>query len=152
MESENRDSWRWFLDHLKWSIPEFTTEPSTLVSDRDKGLIEAARTLGPHVAIACCCRHLSENFSEKFGRGLLPAFWKVARAKARAAYNRQMEELRVIKPEAASYLQAASPDTWAAALFYSRRYSYNTSNIIESLNKTLRFERELPIVELLDTL
>ena len=50
------------------------------------------------------------------------------------------------------YLEQALPETWAEAWFPGRRYGYNTSNIVESVNKTLKLERELPIVELLDSI
>jgi len=39
---------------------------------------------------------------------------------------------------------------YAEAHFPSRRYGHDTSNIAESLNKLLKFDRELAIVELLD--
>jgi hypothetical protein len=74
VESENRSSWEWFLNHLRWSIPELVAEESTLVSDRDKGLTEAERVLGVLVVVAWCCHHLKENFTEKFGRALAPLF------------------------------------------------------------------------------
>jgi len=152
VESENRDSWEWFLRHLRWAIPELVVEESTLVSDRDKGLQEAEKALGPLVVVAWCCHHLKNNFTEKFGRGLAPAFWKVARAKTRVAFDSAMEELRQVKPEAATYLEAQEPEKWAEALFRGRRYAHDTSNIVESLNKTLCYDRELPILELLDSL
>ena len=62
------------MNHLKWSLLELMSKPSTLVSNRDKGLIIEERTLSLQVAIAHCCRYLSENFSEQFWRGLLPLF------------------------------------------------------------------------------
>lgn len=52
VESENRDSWEWFFQHLRWSIPEISLEESTLISDRDKSLQEAERTLGRMVMVA----------------------------------------------------------------------------------------------------
>ena len=69
--------------------------------------------------IAFCCHYLKGNFTDKFRRALAPDFWKVARAKTRAAYNAALTKLRAIKPEAASYLEAASPETWARAFFPS---------------------------------
>ena len=37
-------------------------------------------------------------------------------------------------------------------LFRGRQYSHDTSNIVESLNQVLRFDRELLVVEMLDNL
>src|ERR1700722_13997441 len=102
--------------------------------------------------VAHCCYHLKENFIEKFGRGLAPQFWAVARARTEAQYIAALQKLREIKEAAATYLEQALPKTWAEAWFPSRRYGHNTSNIVESVNKTLKLERELPIVELLDSI
>jgi transposase-like protein len=85
VESENGESWGWFLNHLRWALPELVIEESTLVSNRDKGLREAERALGGRVVVAHCCHHIKENFTEKFGRALQPLFWAAARAKTRAA-------------------------------------------------------------------
>jgi hypothetical protein len=152
VESENSSSWEWFLERLQWSLPAFSEEPATIISDRDKGLQEAESVLGPLAKIAFCCYHLKGNFTDKFGRALAPHFWKVARAKTRAAYDAALTELRTIKPEAAFYLEAASPETWATAFFPGQRYGHDTSNVAESLNQVLRFDRELPILELLDSI
>jgi hypothetical protein len=152
VESENRDSWEWFFQHLRWSIPEISLEESTLISDRDKGLQEAERTLGRMVMVAWCCHHLKENFTEKFGRRLAPLFWKAARAPTRVAFEAVLDSLRTEKPEAAAYLLASEPEKWAESMFRGRRYAHDTSNIVESLNKTLLSDRELPIVELLDAI
>lgn len=45
VESENRDSWEWFFHHLQRAIPEVSYEDMTLVSDQDKGLLEAEEVL-----------------------------------------------------------------------------------------------------------
>lgn len=37
-------------------------------------------------------------------------------------------------------------------MFCRRRYAYDTSNIVKSLNKTLKFDREPLILELLDSI
>ena len=152
VESENGESWGWFLNHLRWALPELVIEESTLVSDRDKGLREAERALGGRVVVAHCCHHLKENFTEKFGRALQPLFWAAARAKTRAAWDGALEKIRAKKPEAALYLEQAEPETWAEAWFRGRRFGHDTSNIAESLNQVLRIDRELPIVELLDAI
>jgi hypothetical protein len=38
------------------------------------------------------------------------------------------------------------------ALFRGRRYSHDTSNVAESLNQVLRFDKELSIIELLNSI
>lgn len=152
VESENRSSWEWFLRNLRHAIPEVSTDECTFVSDRDKGLLEAEAVLGPRMVTAWCCYHLKTNFTEKFGRALSPLFWRVARASSEATYNVALKELRERKAEAACWLEGQDPTKWAEWCFPGRRYGHDTSNITESLNQVLRFDRELPITELLDAI
>ena len=49
VESENEASWGYFLRLLRRSIPEVSSERCVLISDRDKGLIEADTVLGDRV-------------------------------------------------------------------------------------------------------
>jgi len=74
VESENQSSWEWFLHHLRWALPLLAEEEATLISDRDKGLLEAEEVLGPQVTRAFCCHHLKGNFTDRYGRALAPAF------------------------------------------------------------------------------
>jgi hypothetical protein len=135
-----------------WSLPSLAEESAVVISDRDKGLKEAEHLLGPLVKRAYCCHHLKGNFTDKFGRALAPLFWRIARARSKAAYDVAFEELYNIKPEAAAYLAAAEPKTWATAFFDGSRYGHDTSNVVESLNMVLRLDRELPITELCDSI
>ncbi len=85
----------------------------------------------------------------------MPHFWKVAKAKTASAYQDSLQELREVPDQgaaAANYLEAAEPETWATALCRGRRYGHETNNCVESTNKVLCHERELPIVELLDAI
>ncbi|ELR04437.1 hypothetical protein GMDG_01513 [Pseudogymnoascus destructans 20631-21] len=75
VESENGESWGWFLNHLRLALPELVIEESTLVSDRDKGLREAERGLGGSTG------------------------------EERAAWDGALEKIRAKKLEAALYLE-----------------------------------------------
>ena len=114
--------------------------------------MEAEKVLGVLVVVAWCCHHLKENFTKKFGRALALLFWKVAQARTRAAYDGALNKLREKKAEAALYLESQELEKWVECLFRGRRYGHDTSNIAESLNQVLRFDRELPVVEMLDNL
>jgi hypothetical protein len=49
VESENEDSWRYFFEHLRQSIPEISEEMCVLTSDRDKGIAAAEEELGQYI-------------------------------------------------------------------------------------------------------
>jgi hypothetical protein len=152
VESENEDSWRYFFHHLITAIPEISEEPTVFISDRDKGLGAADDELGENIIRAICAQHLKDNFTIKFSRTLKPLFWRIARANSVARFDAIMEELRVVNPLAAQYLLNAQPEMWARAHFQGTRFGHDTSNVVESINKVLLIDRELPIVLLLNSL
>jgi len=59
-ESENEESWRWFLRLLKAALPEFDESSSTLMSDRVKGFQSADSDL-QHVQQSFCVQHITDN-------------------------------------------------------------------------------------------
>jgi transposase-like protein len=81
VESENRLSWEWFFLHLQRAIPHVLTEACTVISDRDKGLLEAERILSPVVETAWCCLHILANFKKAGYTAVALMFWAVVRAR-----------------------------------------------------------------------
>lgn len=151
VEGENKESWCYFMNHLKNAIPEVMY--STVMSDRDKGLLSAEEILGPGIHRANCCFHLRENFKTRFGVGLTEKhFWRIAHAKTPQSYEERLSLLRNEKPAAAQYLANTEIECWVTAFFTGRRYGHYTSNIVESLNNTFSHTgvRELPILDLLN--
>ena len=60
VESENKDAWEYFLQHLKLAMPQILE--ASLMSDRDKGLQSAEDVLGPNVTRLFCLQHLKRSF------------------------------------------------------------------------------------------
>lgn len=108
--------------------------------------------MGPTARAVWCCHHIKENFTAKFGRGLATLFWNVARAATPDQYEIALEKVRQQKPEAATYLRAIEPAFWVEAFCHAKRYGHDTSNLVESQNNGLKGDRELSILELLDSL
>lgn len=125
------------MRHLKAAIPEIT-QKCTIISDFEKGLLVATDILGPNITQAHCTFHLHENF-KKFGKGIKNQFfWKITNAKTEEEYNHHMSLLRASKPAAADYLLGIEKTLWVTAFFSGDRYGHTTSNIVESLKKTLK--------------
>jgi hypothetical protein len=80
------------------------TEACTLVSNRDKGLLEAEQVLGNRVIRAYCCRHLKENFVKQFGQSLSALFWQAARAHTLAAFETALVKIGEVKKKVEEYL------------------------------------------------
>jgi len=87
VESENRDSWHYFVMHLLAALPILSERPTTFMSDRDKGLMDAEALLPLYICHAYCCFHLKENFTTKFSRTLADIFWQIARSPTAYLYN-----------------------------------------------------------------
>ena len=154
VESENESSWEYFFHQLQIAIPAIRSEPTILISDRDKGLIKASEILSPVVLRAYCCQHLKENFTKDYGKGMESIFWAIARARLPADFEREMGELKAKKPAAEDYLRKIDPVLWTAVFFPQNpgRVGHDTSNIVESVNKTLKIDHQLSILELLNTI
>jgi len=63
-----------------------------------------------------------------------------------------MNTLHQLNPTAAAYLRNIPSQFWVAAFIPGRRYGQDTSNIVERISFDFKALRELPIVELLQTL
>ena len=67
-EGESSERWYWFLQNL---IQAFQGEVKdlTIISDQEKGLLEAMDVLLSHVKHRMCMRHLWKNFKDFPGDG-----------------------------------------------------------------------------------
>jgi len=65
-----------------------------------------------------------------------------------------MAALRLEKPMAEEYLQKIDPVLWSMAFFPENpgRFGHDTSNIVELVNKSLKIDCQLSIVELLNSI
>lgn len=169
VESENRSSWEYFLQQLRRAIPDISSEECTLISKRDKGLVEAEKVLGPRIVPSYCCQYLEEVFMGKFGKTLSLLFWKAAKARNIQDFEHWMSQIGVAKAEAESYLRglvgprflfthttanllSQNPAYWANAHFPGQRFGYFTINVTKSVNHMLNCDRELAVTELLDAI
>jgi transposase-like protein len=64
---EDGDNWEWFLGHMREIFPEIWQTSWMMISDRDKGLLEAVSTVFPEVFHSHCCKHLAANVQKSFG-------------------------------------------------------------------------------------
>lgn len=102
VESENTSSWEYFLLHLKSAIPRI--DYSTIISDRDKGLLTAIPNCLPHAVQAYCCQHLAANVQKRYLLAARTQFWKIARGKTPQAFDDAYIEMEQLSQPAAQYL------------------------------------------------
>lgn len=107
VESENKDSWRYFFKNLVRAIPEIEEEATVFISDRDKGLLAADGEFGGEIIRAIYAYHLIDNFTTKYSRTLKPLFWSICYANSITRFDGLIKELRALNPEAATYQLSA---------------------------------------------
>ncbi|XP_073119754.1 uncharacterized protein [Henckelia pumila] len=152
VDSENDDSWTWFLQKLK----EFINDDPELViiSDRHISIINDVRTVYGHASHVHCSWHLSQNLKRvSGGKGGVDLFMKTTYAYKVSEFDEFYICLKERYPNIASYLEMhSSPDKWSRAHSPGARYNIMTTNGVESINATLKNKREMPVVALLDAI
>ncbi|KAH9783138.1 SWIM-type domain-containing protein [Citrus sinensis] len=99
-ETENNDSWQYFMDKLYDQVGCNGGEGLCFISDRQKGVLNALDIIFPLSLKRYCYRHIYANFKQKFpGLLLKKVFWRACRSSNVANFNSHMEELKTITPE-----------------------------------------------------
>ncbi|CAI5521358.1 unnamed protein product [Closterium sp. Naga37s-1] len=82
VEGENKDSWSWFLQNFLKSFPEWPhRDDASIISDRDKDLLPAARDVLPlGIPHYFCAWHLHQNFV-KFGEAAALFYWRLVKCR-----------------------------------------------------------------------
>ncbi|XP_013616710.1 PREDICTED: uncharacterized protein LOC106323086 [Brassica oleracea var. oleracea] len=120
---------------------------------RLQGLQIALATVLPNAEHRVCSRHVYGIWKKKFGDlDYKPFFWKVAYSYTKGEYKLHMDELLLYDREAYDALLAAEPEHWCQAFFSKTGRSANCNNLSESFNRTIKKARELPFINMLETI
>ena len=149
VQSENKQNWRFFLGHLSNAIGSMVTDPLTILSDREKALINATDSLSPNAYWGFCCQHIADSVRSRFGIVAQDLFWKVAKARSSVAYDDALAELREASSRAADYVGTITPELFATSHFPGPRFGSLTSNIVELMNTLYVEEHQLPPVDMM---
>ena len=68
MPIENEQWWSWFCTHLIDAFEDDLPSEYVIISDRDKGLLNAVQSKLLGADHAMCCQHIAENIHKKYGR------------------------------------------------------------------------------------
>ena len=102
-----------------------------LLSDRQKGLIEGVEFIFDSYPHGYYLYYLEQNIHKQFKNLQLKTFlWKAAQATTQAEFNKAIENIHTINPQALSWLfQYAKLEYWAELYFKGHWFSHLTSNI-----------------------
>jgi len=64
----------------------------------------------------------------------------------------EVTRLEQFNSGAASYLRGIDPKLWVTAYYSGPYYGHETSNVVEATNKVFKKQRELPVLDLLNTI
>ena len=155
VDSETKQNWFWFLNHLKVILP--SDRVFTFVSDRHWGLVKSIPKVFPNSYHSYCKWHLKNNLSTCFPAKskkksfILQLFVDCAYASTHLDFQSAFDDLKsAAGKEINEFLKKAPIDHWANAYFPGQRYGMMCSNIAESFNGWIVKERTLPITSMLD--
>ncbi|GJV00947.1 mutator type transposase [Tanacetum coccineum] len=95
VESEYKDSWKWFLDGLGDDLELFRNSNFTFISDRQKGVIPAIAETFPSAEHRFCVKHIYDNMKLSWrGKLYKELLWKCATATTIQKFDKRMEEMK----------------------------------------------------------
>lgn len=155
VDEENDENWIWFLSELH-NLLETNTENMprlTILSDRQKGIVDGVEFNFPTAFHGFCMRHLSESFRKEFTNTMLVnLLWEAAQALTVIEFESKILEIEGISQDAAYWIRRIPPRLWATAYFEGTRFGHLTANIVESLNPWLLEASGLPIVQMMESI
>ncbi|XP_020111463.1 uncharacterized protein LOC109726337 [Ananas comosus] len=152
VESENAESWEWFLVALKEAIG--CPNGLVLSSDRQKGLDKALLAVYPTAEHRECMRHLYSNFKKRFRGDILKKhLWGAARAYTSSAFQYHMERVQMADSRVVDYLRENHGHVWSRSLFgIDAKCEQETNNISETFNSWISKERNRPVIDMMDAI
>ncbi|XP_071698015.1 uncharacterized protein [Rutidosis leptorrhynchoides] len=155
VDEENNDNWMWFLSELH-NLLEINTENMprlTILSDRQKSIVDGVEANFPTAFHGFCMRHLSESFRKEFNNSMLVnLLWDAASALTVMDFESKVLEIEEISQEAAYWVRRVPARLWATAYFEGTRFGHLTANIVESLNTWILEASGLPIIQMMECL
>ncbi|XP_074335869.1 uncharacterized protein LOC141673036 [Apium graveolens] len=150
VESENYESWKWFLELLITDLDLKDGHRKTLISDQQKGMDKTIRELLPQVEHRFCTRHLSANLKSKHPSNLvMNAFFEASTATHLQAYKKAMKALEKASKGAFEKMSDLEPGMWSKAFFKTHSLTDSTeNNISECFNSWILKARYMPIIDM----
>ncbi|XP_023642289.1 uncharacterized protein LOC111831612 [Capsella rubella] len=149
---ENNDSWAWFVQKLKEDLDLGVGSGLTVISDKQKGLLNAVADLLPDAEHRHCTRHIFANWRKVYYDYCHESyFWAIAYSATEGDFKYNMEALRSYDRPAFDDLLKTEPKTWCKAFFSGRSSCEDVcNNFSESFNRTIKDARQKPIINMLE--
>ncbi|KAM6544910.1 hypothetical protein CsatB_025646 [Cannabis sativa] len=158
VDAETDENWLWFLTELKSTISR--SEPLTFVADFQNGIKNSLAVVFDKCHHCYCLRHLAEKlnrdlkgqFSHEARRFMVNDFYSAAYSRRLEGFERSVENIKGISPDAHNWVIESEPAHWANAFFEGARYNHMTSNFGQQFYSWVSEAHELPITQMIDVL
>jgi hypothetical protein len=130
---------------MLYHLPQYV-----IVSDYNKGLLQAVDSKLPSAYHAMCCQHIAESIHKRSSKNYKARFWQIARVSTQSAFDIAIQAPQRDAPEVKEYISSIGYNTFAFARFPHPRFGHDTSNIVESINSVWRDIRELLPLQLIN--
>nr|XP_027090214.1 uncharacterized protein LOC113711247 [Coffea arabica] len=154
-EGDNKESWAWFFKLLKEDLKIKRDYKWTIMSDKQKGLIQACDNVFSNPVHRFCVKHMHGNFSSAGFKEetLRKALWAAAKATTSTKFASKMEEMAAIDIHATKWFDDKPPSQWSRAYFsIYPKCDILLNNMCEYFNNKILDAREKPIIEMLELL
>ncbi|GMG99891.1 hypothetical protein Nepgr_001731 [Nepenthes gracilis] len=153
VDMESDENWMWFMSELRKLLGVNTDNMPrlTILSERQRGVVEAVETHFPSASHGFCLRYVSENFRDTFRNSkLVNIFWNAVYALTAAEFESKISEMTAISQDVMTWFQQFPPHLWAVAYFEGVRYGHFTLGVTELLYDWALGCHELPIIQLME--
>ncbi|XP_052624780.1 uncharacterized protein LOC111898031 [Lactuca sativa] len=152
VESENTESWKWFLDNLGDDLDLGRNSNFTFISNRQKGLHTAVEQIFPNAEHRYCIRHIHDNMRKRWRQTeYRDHLWRCASATTIPEFEHLMKEFSQYDKEACEWLKQIPPKHWARSHFSGRAVSdVLISNMCEVFNGKIEKGRDKPVIGCLE--
>ncbi|CAI9304095.1 unnamed protein product [Lactuca saligna] len=118
VESENTESWKWFLNNLGDDLDLGRNSNFTFISDRKKGLHTAVEQIFPNAEHRYCIRHIHDNMRKRWRQTeYRDHLWRCASATTIPEFEHLMKEFSQYDKEACEWLKQIPPKHWQGVIF-----------------------------------
>ncbi|KAM6577255.1 hypothetical protein CsatB_029092 [Cannabis sativa] len=153
VDGESDENWMWFMSELRKLLGVNTENMPrlTILSERQRGIVEAVETHFPSAFHGFCLRYVSENFRDTFkNTKLVNIFWNAVYALTTVEFESKINEMVEISQDVIPWFDHFPPQLWAVAYFEGVRYGHFTLGVTELLYNWAQECHELPIVQMME--
>lgn len=153
VDTDSDENWMWFMSELRKLLGVNTENMPrlTVLSERQRGIVEAVETHFPNACHGFCLRFISENFRDTFKNSkLVNIFWNAVYALTAAEFESKISEMMEVNQEVVTWFQQYPPQLWAVAYFEGVRYGHFTLSVTELLYNWALECHELPIIQMME--